>query len=190
MNILRPVRLALAKRPWLHWAVVSALAAAVGVGVHSRLAAVDEAKQQWGDRRTVWVAARDLVPGDPLDAVARSLPLVAVPAGVVDEVEPGTTARQHVTAGEPITFVDLVVGTGPAAAADDGTVVVPISDPFVSIAPVGADVAVYAEGLVLAAAARVVEVADDVVFVAVDEADGPLVAAAAQLRTASIVFTR
>jgi hypothetical protein len=190
MNLLRPVRLALAKRPWIHWLVVSALAAAVGLGVHTRLAAVDRAREEWGDRRTVWVAAQDVAPGEPLDVVRRTLPLGAVPPRAVDDVEPGIIARQHVTAGEPITAVDLVLGVGPAAAADEGSVVVPVSDPFVSSAPVGVRVAIYAEGLVLAPSARIVAVDGDVVFVAVDEADGPIVAAAAQLRTASIVFTR
>ena len=72
----------------------------------------------------------------------------------------------------------------------DGEVVVPVSDPLLTTAPVGVSVSVYAEGLVLAADAHVVEVVGGVIFVAVDKSDGPIVAAAAQLRTASIVFTR
>ena len=92
------------------------------------------------------------------------------------------------TVGEVITAADLAIGPGPAAAADSGQVVVPVSDPLVVAPPIGATVRVYSDGLVLAADARIVDVVDDVVYVAVDERDGPAVAAAAQFRQASIVF--
>jgi hypothetical protein len=190
MNISRPVRRFLARRPWVYWVLVAALAGGVGVAVRVQLQALDEARRQWADTATVWVADHDIEPGDSIQARRRQLPLVAVPADAVIDLAAGTVARQRIATGEAIVEVDVAVGRGPAAAAVDGEVVVPISDPLLATAPVGADVAVYADGLVLAADGHVVHVDDAVVFVAVAAGDGPLVAAAAQLRTASIVFTR
>lgn len=190
MNILRPVRLFLARRPWVYWALVFVLAAGVGVGVRAQLVAVDDSKRSWGEMRTVWVAVHDIVPGDSIEAVPREFPLVAVPSNAVNKLDAGTVARQHISSGESIVVADVVVGRGPAAGASDGQVVVPISDPLITTAPVGVDVSVYAEGLVLASDGLVVQVDNGVIFVAVDESDGPIVAAAAQLRSASIVFTR
>ena len=53
---------------------------------------------------------------------------------------------------------------------------------------IGLDVQVAADGIVLAEAAAVVDVVDDVVFVAVREADGAVVAAAAQRGIASLLY--
>lgn len=190
MNILRPLRLFFARRPGTYWSLVFVLAVGVGVGVRSQLAAVDDARRQWGDTQTAWVAANDTLPGEPIEAIRRELPLIAVPSNAVSEFDVGTVARQHISTGELIVAADVAVGRGPAAGAGDGQVVVPISDPLLATAPVGVDVSVYADGVVLASDALIVHVDDGVVFVAVDESDGPIVAAAAQLRSASIVFTR
>ncbi|MGA9275322.1 hypothetical protein, partial [Ilumatobacter sp.] len=85
---------------------------------------------------------------------------------------------------------DLTEGPGPAAGADPGEVVVPISDPLVAHPDVGLAVAVYSDGLVLASSARIVHVDDDVIFVAVPVDMAPTVAAAAQMRQASVTFIR
>lgn len=190
MHILRPVRLFLVRRPWAYWVVVLALGAAVGLGVNARLEAVDDAKRSWGDTSLVWVAAQDAAPGAIIVATRLELPLVAIPSSVVTDLAVDTIARQQVTRGEPITTADTTVGRGPAAGADDGEVVVPLSDPLLGSAPVGVDVSIYAEGIVLAAQARIVQIDDGVIFVAVSASEAPMVAAAAQLRTASVVFTR
>lgn len=190
MNILRPLRLFFARRPWVYWAFVLVLAAGVAAGVRAQLVAVDDSKRLWADTRTIWVAADETPPGESIEAIHRELPLIAVPHNAVNELDVGTVARQHISAGEPIVIADVTVGRGPAAGARDGQVVVPISDPLLATAPVGVDVSIYADGLVLASDGLVVHVDNDVIFVAVDESDGPIVAAAAQLRSASIVFTR
>ena len=66
--------------------------------------------------------------------------------------------------------------------------VVALSDPLARDVVAGLDVQVTADGLVLADAARVTGVVDDVIFVAVSERDGPAVAAAAQQGIASLLY--
>ena len=56
------------------------------------------------------------------------------------------------------------------------------------IVEIGAAVAVYADGVVLADGAAVVDRRDDVVYLSIARDDAPMVAAAAQQRTASIVY--
>ena len=79
----------------------------------------------------------------------------------------GAVVRHPVGRGEIIVRADLATGAGPAAGADRGDIVVPISDPLITNPSIGLDVAVYSDGLVLAADARIVHVETDVVFVAV-----------------------
>lgn len=190
MRIATPVRIFLARHRWIYWLVVAVLALTVGFGVAARTAELDERRASWEETRSVWVAEIDTEPGDLVTAVQRDLPLVAVPTGAVDEVAPSTVARQRLRRGEVVVDADVVVGRGPAAGADDGQVVVPIGDPLLTGADIGLDVAVYAEGIVLAESGRIVHVDGEVVFVAVGADEGPVVAAAAQTRTASIAFTR
>ena len=184
------VRRFLARRPWIYWLVVGALAAAVGLGVRAQLVALADARADWADRREVWVADGDHEPGDAAVASLVELPEAAIPPSVIDEMPDPSILRHPVAAGEVLVAGDFVSGRGPAAGADDDTVVVPVADPLVTSAEIGLDVAVYSEGVVLAAEGRIVHTVDDIVYIAVHPADAPLVAAAAQTRTAAIVFTR
>lgn len=184
------LRLALARRPWIRWGAIVAIALVVGATVHDRLERVDTARAAWTETRSVRVAAGDHLPGDVLMVDTIELPLAAIPASAAPDLDTGTVARQRIAEGEIVVAADVSNGGGPAATADDGTVVVPVSDPLVISTDVGVAVAIYSDGIVLAATGTVVHVDADVVFVAVDPADAPLVAAAAQSRSASIVFPR
>lgn len=83
---------------------------------------------------------------------------------------------------------DVIGVAGPAERADVGTVVVAVTaTPSTSIT-VGVRVRVASEGLVLAPHGVVVEVHDETVFVAVDDDVGAMVAHAALVGTASLLF--
>ena len=74
-------------------------------------------------------------------------------------------AQAAIGTGEIIVNADLTAGRGPAAAAAPGQTVVPISDPLVTQPAVGLDVAVFSDGVVLAASGRIVLVDAEVVYV-------------------------
>jgi hypothetical protein len=81
----------------------------------------------------------------------------------------------------------LTTCTGPVVA-PTGTVVVALTDPLGRGASIGLKVQVAADGLVIAESATIVEVIDDVIFVAVDASAAPTVAVAAQQGTASLLY--
>jgi SAF domain len=182
------VRIAIARRPWIRWLVIAGLSIAAGSTVAGQLRGVEAARSSWAETVVVFTARQDLAPGEALSVTTAELPIAAVPKSALTEVPIGMTARQRIAVGEVVVAGDVTDGVGPAAQADTGTVVVPVRDPLVVSAPLGARVGVFADGIVLAASAKVVHLDADVVFIAVDSADGPVVAAAAQMQTASIVF--
>jgi hypothetical protein len=187
-RLVRRVRLVVARRPWVRWLAVVVLATAAGGSVHTRLQSFEAARAQWTEQRRVPVALARAAPGEVIVWEWRELPAVGIPDRVAPDIAPGALARQQVGVGEIIVDADLAVGPGPAAGASPGHVVVPVSDPLVTDAAIGLEVAIYSDGLVLADAARIVAVAAEVVFVEVSEPDAPLVAFAAQTRQASIGF--
>ncbi len=188
------LRLAMARRPWIRWLVIGVAASSAGWLVFGQLQDVETARRSWTDQRTVFVAAHDLAAGEPLVAEERRLPPAAIPASALTESPTGDLARQRIGAGEVITATDLADGVGPAAVAEDGEVVVAVSDPLLLAATaslsVGLHVAVHSEGVVLAERARIVAIDGEVVFVALDASDAPTVSAAAQARLASLAFLR
>ena len=188
------LRLALARRPWIRWLAIGAAAVAAGWLVLGQLQGVEAARRSWSEQRTVFVAVHDHAPGEPLVVEARRLPQAAVPDSALDESPAGDTARQRIAAGEVITSADVAAGSGPAALAEDGEVVIAISDPLLQSAAasvsVGLSVAVHSEGIVLAERARIVAIDADVVFVAVEPGAASSVSAAAQMRIASLAFLR
>lgn len=187
-RLVRNVRLVIARRPWIRWLAVVVIAAAAGASVNTQLHSLETARAQWTEQRRVPVALARAAPGEVIVWEWRRLPAVAVPDGVAPDIAPGALARQRVGVGEIIVDADLAVGPGPAAGATVGHVVVPVSDPLVTTASIGLEVAIYSDGLVLVDAARIVAVAADVVFVEVPAQDAALVAFAAQTRQASIGF--
>ena len=184
----RNVRLVLARRPWIRWLAVGVAAATVGASVHAQLQSIDAARAQWIDQQRVPIATATVSAGEALVWEWRSIPAVGVPDGAALAIPDDVVARQRVGIGEIVVDADLTVGDGPAAGAAAGHVVVPVSDPLVTAPPVGVAVAIYSDGLVLAAEARIVQVDGSVVFVEVDVADAPMVAAAARTHQASIAF--
>ena len=87
-----------------------------------------------------------------------------------------------------ITTVDVSTVAGPAAFAEPGTAVVGVVDPLAPDASIGLPVVVSSEGVVLVPAATVVGADDEVILIAVPVSEAPLVAAAAQLGTVSLLF--
>ncbi len=87
-----------------------------------------------------------------------------------------------------LTELDVTSRAGPAALAEPGTVVVALSDPLARDVARRAARAGGGRRLVLAETAEVTDVADDVIFVAVDDRDAPAVAAAAQQGIASLLY--
>ena len=188
MHVAARARLALARRPWIYWAVVATFAALAVVVVQSEMASIDAERNRWGTTRQVLVARQQHEPGDSLTADLVELPVAALPADALVEASAGSLIRQRVAAGEVLTAVDITDVVGPAALAEPGTVVVALSDPLARSVVPGLRVEVTADGLVLADSAAVTDVVDDVIFVAVGERDAAAVAAAAQQGVASLVY--
>ena len=188
MHVAARARLALARRPWVYWAVVAALATIAAVVVHSEMSSIAAERDRWGTTRAVLVAERQLEPGDPIAAVLVDLPLAVIPDGALTGDPGGARTRQRVASGEVLTELDVTSGTGPAALADPHTVVVALSDPLARDVVAGLRVNVAADGLVVADDATVTSVVDDVIFMAVSDAEAPTVAAAAQQGIASLLY--
>ena len=117
MNPLARLRHVLARRPWLYWLGVAAVAMAIGLVALRAAASVDEARRRWGTTREVAVALTDLAPGDPLrgHVELRSRPLPMVPAAALTELVDDARARQHVSVGEVLVAADLVPSAAPQA---------------------------------------------------------------------------
>jgi hypothetical protein len=188
MHVAARARLVLARRPWIYWAVVATLAVLVAGIVQAQLQSVATARDQWGTTRTVLVATRPHEPGEFIDAAPTELPVAVLPDGALTVVDDGAVVRQRVAAGEVVTELDVTVRAGPASMAEAGSVVVAVSDPLARDVTVGLAVQVAGDGVVLADHAVVTAVVDGVVFVAVDLAQGPQVAAAAHQGTASLLY--
>ncbi len=188
------LRLAAARRPWIRWLVIGVAASTAGWLVFGQLQDVETAHRSWTDQRTVFVAARDLAAGEPLMVEERRLPPAAIPASALTESPSGDLARQRIAVGEVITATDVADGMGPAAVAEDGEVVVAVTDPLLLGAmptlSIGLPVAVHSEGVVLAERARIVAIDGEVLFVSLDPSEAAAVSAAAQARLASLAFLR
>lgn len=188
MHVAARVRLTLARRPWAYWSIVAALAAVPALGVHGHLVRLDEARRSWDETRPVLVATTALGPGDPILAHAVELPAALLPEGALEALPTDARLRQRVADGEVLTELDIADRRGPASLADAGTVVVALADPLSRDVAIGLEVHVAADGVVLARTATIVDVVDEIVFVAVDAGDGALVAAAAQQGIASLLY--
>jgi translation initiation factor IF-2 len=188
MHVAVRARHVLARRPWIYWLCVAGLAAIVAVAVDDRLDAIEQERSRWGATRTVLVADGALEAGDSVVARRVELPLAALPDATLSELTPDARMRQRATDGEVLTSFDVTSRPGAAGRADAGEVVVAVSDPLARNVVIATNVQIVADGLVLADSGEVVEVVDEVVFVAVDERDGPIVAAAAQQGIAALVY--
>lgn len=188
MHVAARARLVLARRPWIYWVVVVALAAFVAVVVNGQLSTVSAARSEWGATRTVLVADESLEPGGIIHATATELPIAALPDASLSSLPEHAVLRQRVGIGEVLTDLDVTDSHGPASLAEAGTAVAALSDPLSRGVTIGLRVQVVADGVVLAESATVVDVIDDVVFVAVARSQAPTVAAAAQQGIANLVY--
>ena len=188
MYVAARARQFLAHHPWVYWAVVLSVAAVVALAVHRQLSLLEEARSQWQTTRTVLVADAPLTPGDQITVSARTLPVAAIPETAIDHLPAGALLRQRVSSGEVLVASDLTQAFGPAARTEPGTVVVGLTDSLSRHVAIGLSVQVVAEGLVLASEATVVEVVDEVIFVAIPEREAPAIAAAAHSGLTSLVY--
>lgn len=188
MHVTARARRFLARRPWVYWLIVAAIAAGIAVFFHTRLAAVEQSRAAWGRTQRVLVADGALEPGGPIDVTSVERPVAMLPTGALTELAPDARLRQSVAAGEVLVDLDVATRPGPASMAEPGTAVVGLTDPLSRGVTIGLEVQVAADGVVLAEHGTVVEVVDDVVFVAVPRRDVAMVAAAAQSGRASLVY--
>lgn len=172
------------------------LAIAAGLLTHGQWLRGQQLRNDWGPRRTVLVATRDLNAGDPLDTSTirtAELPATAVPGRAVERVEAGRRAVRSVTVGEVLVDDDVApAASGPLAArlpaghtgvavvlADDapaigpGDVVDVVAAPeqFVDVAAAGSG-----EATVVARSAVVLDVREDSVTLAVADGEATRVA--------------
>ena len=181
MSVLAQLRRLLARRPWLYWAAVGALALMIGVLVAQATSRVEAAKESWGETRTVVAALVDIAPGDSLAGATgpRELPVPMVPNGAVTEIEPAATATQRLAAGEVVVMHDVAPMSGPRALIPDEWLAVAIAEPVGSGVRIGDQVSVASGGVVIAADGVVVGSVGESVLVAVPAAEAPQVAQAA-----------
>lgn len=181
MHPVARLRHVLARRPWLYWSVVAALAGGIAVAAASAVAGVDDARRAWGATRSVVVAVADLAPGDPLTGHTelRAHPAPMVPSSALGAVPSGAIARQRVAAGEVLVEVDVAAGHLPVALVPPGWRGVAVAETVPSGAVVGDHVAAASGGAIVADDGVIVGRAESTVVVAVPAADAPAVAAAA-----------
>ncbi len=188
MHVVARARLVLARRPWIHWTATIALAAGAGSVMQARLAEVERARDAWGSSVSVYVASRSHEPGDPLVVHRVEVPRAIVPDSAITQGAAGTRVRQRVAKGEIVTDVDVASRPGPASGAPSGTVVVAVAGGAGSYAPIGSQVQISADGVVIADTATVTDATDGLVFVAVDRSVGATVAAAERSGLATILL--
>jgi Flp pilus assembly protein CpaB len=186
--------LAVRRRPQLRWALAAALAAGAALTVHGLAADAEQARHRWGSAVAVLVATRDLDAGAVIgagDVEAREVPAALAPPQPATEPA-GRTLTAAVYAGEALDERRLAPGglSTTAAVLPAGTRAVAVpADP--STAPPltegdSVDVLVAADSIdgplrpsVAVAGARVVDVGEQAVTVAVPATHAPRVATAA-----------
>ena len=190
MSLVARGRYTLARRPWLYWLGVVALAASGGLVVARAAAGIDDARQAWGETRPVVVASADIAPGDALAGRAsiRDRPSPAVPESALSSLPAGAVARQHIAAGEAIVAADVAATAGPRSLVPDGWSAVAVAEAVPSGAVIGDPVVAVAGGVVLAAEGMVVGHAGEAVLVAVPADEAPQVAHAATTGELSLLL--
>ena len=188
MSVVTRVRFALARRPWIRWMLVVALALTVAQIVRNTDADLARARDQWDETRTVLVATEPHAPGQGFVVEEREYPVVAVPPGSVLEIPSGSITRRHLGAGQVVVDEHLTGGSGPTALAEAGQVVVAVAHAGSAPPPIGTRVQIVGEGIVLSTEATVVGVDGDITWVAVPEFDAPVVADGVRRNLVSLVL--
>ena len=184
MPIMPALRRLVARRPWIQWLVIGALASGVAATVADAMAGVDAARRSWGSTSTVWVAVHDAEPGDLVAAEAVDVPVAIRPVHAADGPD-GSVARQAIGRGEIVTDLDVVDTDDDLAPA--GWLVAPVRESLPSGAVVGERVQVAADGFVIAADGVVTGFVDDVTLVAVPPDVAPLLPAASDTTAVALL---
>lgn len=163
----------LARRPWIQWVLILALATAIAVSIRGRLHQIDAKRDSWGVTRSVLVASSPIEVGDVLQVRRRDLPIAVIPEGTLEEAH-GVVARQRIGVGEIVTEIDVVALGGPQAMTPPGWLAVPVIESPRSGALIGDRVRVASDGFVVSAEAIVVGGFDDVTLLAVPADEAPL----------------
>jgi hypothetical protein len=186
------VRRLLARRPWIYWLTVAAVAAGCAIATASVLDGVDDERARWGDSATVLVAERDVAAGEPLAGLLteRRYPIAMIPPGAVTSLDAEAAARHRLGVGEILVDVDVAATTAPRSLIPRGWLAVAIAEGVASGAVVGDHVVVASEGIRLAHDALVVGHGDGVTIVAVPDDEAPAVAAASSSPAAVALLLR
>jgi Flp pilus assembly protein CpaB len=176
----------LARRPWLYWAAVVAVAAATSAAVRSHAAGIDRAIAEWGATRPVLVTRVALSPGDPVVGDWREYPESLIPDTALTPADGQRLARHHLDPGEIITVGDTV-GGGPLARLPDGWLAVAVIESPPSGAGPGDRVQLASDGITLAGEAIVIGTAADATLIGVPSEIAPLVPLAAQQGTLAVL---
>ena len=113
MHLVARARHVVARRPWLYWLVVVALAGGVGLITAGAVAEIDDARRSWGETRPVLVASRT----SPRrctrrpDRACGRVRCRCSPTTPSTARRPDAVARQHVAAGEVLVDADVVSGS-------------------------------------------------------------------------------
>ena len=193
-------------RPGVRRVAVAGLAMATALTVSSALEAAGAARDRWGPSQPVAVAARDLAPGEVVDASAvelRDLPEALVTEASLTAAPEGAVVRQPILAGEPLVAARLAPHglSGAAALVPTGqrAVAVPLGPAgapplatgdlvdVVTVLPPGLEPGGDEPAFPLVERAAVIDVADEAVTIAVPASDAPRVAWA--LSNGTIVLT-
>ncbi len=174
------VRRLLARRPWLYWLLVAAVAAGFAAELAGRSDAIDAERSRWGESRIVLVADRNVLPGDQLAGAVtkRRFPVAMIPGEAISEID-RQVARQRIAAGEVITAPDVSERDGPRALVPEGWLAVAIVESPSSGAGIGDRVQIASEGTVISSDAVVIGFVDDATLVAAPADEAPLLPAAA-----------
>ncbi len=175
------------RHPWVHWLLVGAVALAAAASIHDRVRRLDAEREAWGETRAVWVTSRAVAAGDTIVAVPRDVPVAMLPDHPAIDVD-GLVARHPIGSGEIVTDVAVAVDRGPASLVPDGWLAVPVVESPRVGAAVGEHVQAASEGFVIAPEALVVAVFDDVTLVAAPPDAAPLIAAAADAGTITLLL--
>jgi hypothetical protein len=189
-SIVVSTRRMLARRPWIQWVLIATLAVAITASVHDRLRQIDARRDSWGSTRTVFVADRSTAVGEPLHVRPLDVPVAVIPAAAITEGSDivDAMARQSIGEGEIVTRTDVTAGTGAQAMTPAGWLAVPIVEATRSGATVGDRVQVASDGFVVSADALVVAQFDEVTVLAVPAAEAPLLPAAAEASTLTLLL--
>lgn len=179
MNLAAQVRWQIARRPWLYWTAVAAVAL-VGAGVaRDAERRAERERERWGRTVEVVVATTPLRAGAPLrDLAVRAHPIAVVPDGAVRRLPETGVVRRDVRAGQVLTEDDLA-GDGPLALVPDGHVAVAVTERVPSGVRPGQRVSVTHDGLSLTDEGLAVGRHDVSVLIAVPDRVAAAVAAAA-----------